>query len=69
MLSDQGADLVMAEIENLTEMQRSGGLTGALGNAMLNHLYELHRLRDIRFHEDAEWRWNSPTMWELHPDA
>jgi hypothetical protein len=50
MLSDQGADLVMAEIEMLTD-----GLhwnEEAVANAMLNHLYDLHTLRDIELYND-----------------
>jgi hypothetical protein len=49
MLSDQGADLVMSLIEDLTKSVINDAYVGALpavANAMLNHLYDLHKLRD-----------------------
>ena len=55
MLSDQGADLVMDEIELYTLIldQVSTGIWTdielAEANAMLNHLYDLHKLRDDHF--------------------
>lgn len=48
MLSD--ADLVMEEIEYLTNA--SDFVPKA--KAMLNHLYELHRLRDAIIHRDLK---------------
>jgi len=52
MLSDQGADLVMAEIEYMTLAVDFLDISKAQANAMLNHLYELHRLRDIELYND-----------------
>lgn len=52
MLSDQGSDLVMAEIERLVEVNELCNYSDtekAQANATLNHLYTLHQLRDIDF--------------------
>lgn len=49
-LSDQGGDLVMAEIEFQAKIASgeisSDGIEKSKANALLNHLTELHRLRD-----------------------
>ena len=71
MLSDQGADLVMSEIEYhaMTLMDLDNfPVDRAISNAVLNHLYDLHRMRnqEIRFYLERCWLHDNNTMQKLN---
>jgi len=57
MLNESGSDLVMSYIEHLTlcangHQSYVHDIEAAVSNATLNHLYDLHKLRDIELYND-----------------